>query len=46
MLKVSKSFSGSWKMDNREEAKEDTMLFSSPLLAFVTTMKSKLNKIV
>jgi hypothetical protein len=42
MLRVSRSFPDSWKMDSREEAKEDTILFPSLLLAFVPTMESKL----
>jgi len=39
--KVSKCFPGSWKMENRKQAKEDIMLSHSPLLAFVTTMERK-----
>jgi hypothetical protein len=31
-------------MYNREQAKEDAILFPSQLLAFVTTMEDKLNK--
>jgi hypothetical protein len=30
-----------WKMDNREEAKEDIIPLSSPLLALITTVESK-----
>jgi len=44
ILKASKYFPGSWKMYYRALAKEDIVLFLSPLLALATTIVRRLNK--